>query len=397
MPSMNEGSSRGPVAGIAPPGPAFDRPDDELGEVRDRPMLAATQLPGFAALDPGYNSTRATEVLERSPRPSGASSDIDRRIALQLMASGAALALASCGRPAEEIVPYVNIPERLTPGIPLRFASTLALAGFGRGVIVTSVEGRPIKIDGNPRHPASLGATDVFAEAALLSLYDPDRSKAVRRGTGVYSWDAFEAALRTQLAAERARNGSGLRILTNRISSRTLLAQIDTLLRSFPEAKWYRYEPVDDDAARGGAATAFGRPLSAIPRLADARVVVTLDADPIGPGPEQIRFGRDFISARKPPPYPPPRAGEEASDFLRLYAVESAWSLTGANADHRIALSPQLVHNFALALASALGATIPTGELPAGAARLARIAAADLKSSPKQALVLAGRRQPPEI
>jgi Fe-S-cluster-containing dehydrogenase component len=315
---------------------------------------------------------------------------------LRLMASGAALALASCGRPAEEIVPYVNIPERLTPGIALRFASTLALAGFGRGVIVTSVEGRPIKIDGNPRHPASLGATDVFAEAAVLSLYDPDRSKAVRRGTGVYSWDAFQAALRTQLAAERGRDGSGLRILTNRVTSPTLLAQIDTLLGSFPKAKWYRYEPVDDDAARAGAARAFGRPLSAIPRLADARVAVTLDADPIGPGPEQIRFGHDFISARKSKRAFKSALGP-ASEFLRLYAVESAWSLTGANADHRIALSPQLVHNFALALASALGATVSTGELPAGAARFARAAAADLKSAPGQALVLAGRRQPAEI
>jgi molybdopterin-containing oxidoreductase family iron-sulfur binding subunit len=342
-------------------------------------------------------------------------SDIDRRVALQLMASGAALALASCGRPAEEIVPYVNIPERLTPGIPLRFASTLPLAGFGRGVIVTSVEGRPIKIDGNPRHPASLGATDVFAEAAILSLYDPDRSKAVRSGTGVYSWDAFEAALRPQLAAERGRNGSGLRLLTNRITSPTLLAQIDMLLKSLPEAKWHRYEPVDDDAALAGASRAFGRPLTAIPRLADARVVVTLDADPIGPGPEQIRCGHDFVSARKPPPYPPPsptlaspargggsgrgegREGEKASAFLRLYAVESAWSLTGANADHRIALSPQLVSNFALTLASELGATVPTGELPAGAARFAKVIAADLKSSPGQALVLAGRRQSPEI
>src|SRR5260370_23641470 len=127
--------------------------------------------------------------------------DTDRGAALRLMASGAALALAACGRPAEEIVPYVNIPERLTPGIPLRFASTLALAGFGRGVIVTSVEGRPIKIDGNPRHPASLGATDVFTEAALLSLYDPDRSKAVRKGTGVYSWDGFDACVRRPLGA----------------------------------------------------------------------------------------------------------------------------------------------------------------------------------------------------
>src|SRR5215831_5717230 len=309
-------------------------------------------------------------------------SDIDRRAALRLMVSGAALALASCGRPAEDIVPYVNIPERLTPGIPLRFASTLPLAGFGRGVIVTSVEGRPIKIDGNPRHPASLGATDVFAEAAVLSLYDPDRSKAVRSGTGIYSWDAFEAALRAQLAGERRRGGLGLCILTNRITSPTLLAQIDALLNSFPEAKWYRYEPVDDDAARAGASHAFGRPLSSIPRLADARVAVMLDADPIGPGPEQIRFGHDFIRARK---------SNSESEFLRLYAVESAWSLTGANADHRIALSPELIRNFALALANELGAAVSTGELPHEAATAARIAAADLKSQPGHALVLAGR------
>ncbi len=318
-------------------------------------------------------------------------SPIDRRAALRLMASGVALGLASCGRPTEEVVPYVTVPERLTPGIPLRFATTLPLAGFGRGMIVTSVEGRPIKIEGNPRHPASLGATDVFAEAAVLSLYDPDRAKAVTSGNDVKSWDAFEQALRAQMAAERARNGSGLRLLTSRITSPTLLAQINALLKSLPEARWYRYEPVDDDAARTGAAIAFGRPLSAIPRLADVRAAVALDADPLGPGPAQIRLGRDFISARKPVQNIAP------AEFLRLYAVEPAWSLTGANADHRIALSPQLVRNFALVLASELGAPVATGELPAEAARVARIAAADLKSHPGQALVLAGRTVPPEI
>jgi molybdopterin-containing oxidoreductase family iron-sulfur binding subunit len=304
------------------------------------------------------------------------------------MASGVTLGLASCGRPAEEIVPYVTVPERLTPGIPLRFATTLPLAGFGRGVLVTSREGRPIKIDGNPRHPASLGATDVFAEAAVLSLYDPDRAKAVTNGKDVHSWDAFELALRAQMAAERGRGGSGLRLLTNRITSPTLLAQIGALLKSFPEAKWYRYEPVDDDAACAGSTIAFGRPLSVIPRLADARIAVALDADPIGPGPGQIRLGHDFVSARK---------SRSASEFLRLYAVESAWSLTGANADHRIALSPQFVRNFALALASELGAPVATGELPAEASRAARIAAVDLKSHPGHAVVLAGRTVPPEI
>jgi Fe-S-cluster-containing dehydrogenase component len=324
-----------------------------------------------------------------SPGEQGASgAEVHRRAALQMMAGGAALAFASCGRPSEEIVPYVNVPERLTPGIPLRFASTLALAGFGRGVVVTSIEGRPIKIDGNPRHPTSLGATDVFAEAALLSLYDPDRSQAVTSSKGILSWDAFEKVLRAQMAAEHERNGAGLRLLTNRITSPTLLAQIGSLLRAFPGAKWYRYEPVDDDAARAGATIAFGRPLSAIPRLADARVVVTLDADPIGPGPQQIRFSHDFTSARK--------SASEA-EFLRLYAVETAWSLTGANADHRIALPPPLIRNFSLALAREFGAVVPADELPADAARVAKIAAADLKARPGAALTLAGHSLPPQM
>ncbi|MBO0751703.1 MAG: 4Fe-4S dicluster domain-containing protein [Bradyrhizobiaceae bacterium] len=323
-----------------------------------------------------------------TPASDGPGSKIDRRSALRLMASGVALGLSACGRPAEEIVPYVTVPERLTPGIALRFASTLPLAGFGRGVIVTSVEGRPIKIDGNPRHPASLGATDVFAEAAVLSLYDPDRMKAVTEGNDVNSWDAFEKVLRERLTAERRRGGSGLRLLTNRVTSPTLLAQIDALLKSLPEAKWYRYEPVDDDAARTGAIIAFGRPLTAIPRLAHARIAVALDADPIGPGPEQIRFGHDFANAR--------RSGS-ASQFLRLYAVEPAWSLTGANADHRIRLSPQRIQGFAVALANELGAPVAAGTLPVDTARIAKIAAADLKSQPGHAVVLAGRSLPPDV
>src|ERR1700761_5027075 len=124
---------------------------------------------------------------------------IDRRAALKLFFTGAALALTSCGRPAEEIVPYVELPPGETPGLPMRFASALPLNGYGRGVIVTSVEGRPIKIDGNPLHPASLGATDVFAEATVLSLYDPDRAQAPYSGGLIQSWSAFEAALQPHL------------------------------------------------------------------------------------------------------------------------------------------------------------------------------------------------------
>ncbi len=162
---------------------------------------------------------------------------MDRRAALKLFVSGAALALASCGRPDQEVVPYVEMPERLTPGLPLRFASALPLAGYGRGVIVTSVEGRPIKIDGNPRHPASLGATDVFAEAAVLSLYDPDRSQAPRSGGRIQSWSAFEAALRGQIDQEVSRHGSGLALLTGRVTSPTLIRQIGDLMQTFPASE----------------------------------------------------------------------------------------------------------------------------------------------------------------
>ena len=164
--------------------------------------------------------------------------DINRRAALKLLGGGVALSLTSCGKPAEEIVPYVDQPERVVPGVPLRFATTLDLSGYGRGAIVTSVEGRPIKIEGNPRHPASLGATDVFAEADVLGLYDPDRSKAVRGKTQVESWEAFGDALRAQMAKESARGGAGLRILSGRVTSPTLARQRVTLLKNFSHARW---------------------------------------------------------------------------------------------------------------------------------------------------------------
>ncbi|MGO9942056.1 MAG: hypothetical protein ACLPIC_04695 [Rhodoblastus sp.] len=122
--------------------------------------------------------------------------DLSRRNALKLLAANMAALVAGCGKPPEHILPYVHMPERLTPGVPLQFATTLPLGGYGRGVLCSSVEGRPIKVSGNPLHPASLGATDVFAEADVLGLYDPDRSQACRQDGGLCAWEEVEAALR---------------------------------------------------------------------------------------------------------------------------------------------------------------------------------------------------------
>ena len=315
--------------------------------------------------------------------------ELDRRTALKLLASGIALSLASCGKPVEEIVPYVDQPERLVPGIPLKFATTLDLGGYGRGVIVTSVEGRPIKIEGNPRHPASLGATDVFAEAAVLSLYDPGRSKAVRGPRGIQSWDAFGDALRVQMEKEKGRGGAGLRLVSGRVTSPTLNRQIGDLIKQFPQARWHRYEAVTNDNARNGAVMAFGRPLTPLPRIGEATVILSLDGDFLGAGPLQIANARGFAGARKFDSGP--------DKFLRLYVAESAWSTTGANADHRLAIRPELIRNLALAVFALLRGEKSNVPLPADAQNFAAIVAADLKARIGSAIVMAGNAQPPEV
>ncbi len=314
--------------------------------------------------------------------------DIDRRAAIKMLGTGGlALTLASCGRPPEEIVPYVEMPERLVPGVPLKFATALPFAGYGRGVLATSIDGRPIKIDGNPRHPASLGATDVFAEAAIMDLYDPDRSQAPRNKDTFSTWDAFALVLHRQMEAEKTRGGAGLRIVSGRITSPTLLRQINGLLKAFPQARWYSYEAVSDDNAVAGSVMAHGKRLAAIPRIGDAAVVLALDADPLGPGLQQIAQARAFSRRRR---------RREADPFIRLYTVEPEWTLTGANSDHRLALHPHEIKNFASAVAAALtGGSAP--ELPREAEHFAKTVAADLKAHRGKALITVGRRQPPEV
>ena len=220
----------------------------------------------------------------------------------------------------------------------------------------------------------------------MLSLYDPDRSRTILRDGAITSPEAFRLALQHQLDLMRARGGEGFRLLTGRVTSPTLLRQIDELLQKFPNARWHAYEPIDDDNALAGAALAFGRPLRTLPRLERARVVVALDADPLGAGPDQLRNSRGFAARRNP----------QGGDFSRIYSIEAAPTLTGAKADHRIALQPQLISEVAVAIAHAMGATIREASLPDLALRMAKQAAADLSSNRGSSLVLAGRALSPE-
>ena len=197
----------------------------------------------------------------------------------------------------------------------------MPLGGVATGLLVESHEGRPTKIEGNPLHPGSLGASDVFAQAAVLGLYDPDRSQTLTNLGEIRPWSAFLGAMRAALTAQQPLKGAGLRILTESVSSPTLAAQIRELLARFPSAKWHQWDPASRDNARAGAKLAFGEYVDAQYRF-DQRRRHPRRSTPTSSacGPGALRYARDFAARRRP---------EDAERMNRLYAFESMPTSTG--------------------------------------------------------------------
>ena len=336
----------------------------------------------------GQPDVRA-RIHELVPHPSLLDPGLDRRGFLRLLGASLALAgLGACSRPPQqEIVPWVRHPDQLPPALPRFYASTLACAGDVAGVLVETHQGRPTKIEGNPAHPMSLGATSPAMQAAVLELWDPDRSQAPLHEGVAASWDDFRAQAAT-LAARYVHDGRGLHVLGGRIDSPTLAAQRGAWLARFPGSRWYQYEAIDEDSALAGALLALGTPLRARYRFDQAKVVLALEADFLGSQPGALRHARDFIGSRKP----------EADDFNRLYVVEASPSLTGAKADHRWPLASARVGTFALELGELLGLPDVHATQSSGiSARRLRALAQDLEAQRGRALVLAGRAQPPWV
>ncbi len=324
--------------------------------------------------------------------PSGASEWTDafsRRDFLKLM--GASLALAGLGactkQPIERIVPYVRQPEEVIPGKPLFFATAMQLGGYASGILVESHEGRPTKIEGNPDHPASLGATSIFGQAAVLDLYDPDRSQSVTHEGEISSWEAFLAQMSDALRQQQAGQGAGLRLLTGTITSPTLASQIQVLLAKFPRAKWHQFEPLGRDSVRGGALMAFGEDVETQYHFDKADVVLSLDSDFLFSHPGSLRFTRGFTDRR--------RVSAGRGGMNRLYSVESTPSITGSMADHRLPLRASEVEAFAQALAAELARAGGGGGGPHG--EWMAPLAADLQANRGKSLVIAGEQQPPAV
>jgi molybdopterin-containing oxidoreductase family iron-sulfur binding subunit len=311
----------------------------------------------------------------------------ERRAFLKVMAASLALATAGCsGPPQEVIVPYVRMPEMMVPGKPLYYATSFMHGGYAQGVLVESEMGRPTKVEGNPGHPASLGATGVFAQASVLQLWDPDRSQTVYSGDTLSTWEAFKAALRSQRAQWDADGGAGLRILTGTTTSPTLAEQIGGLLMRYPQARWHCHDPLHDDAGFEAARLAFGAPADMLYRFDRAAIILSVDADPFADSPGSIGYARAFLNNR--------RNGSPQFD-KRLYAIEASPQLLGALADNRLSMPPHDIERTIWRIASRLG--MASGDLsaipPASDARAAKwedVLVKRLAAHRGQSLIVAG-------
>jgi MoCo/4Fe-4S cofactor protein with predicted Tat translocation signal len=306
-------------------------PGKHLDRATVEQQLAATKGPEYwRSLEELAGSAEFREMMHRE-FPKGASEWLDavsRRGFLQLMGASLAMAgMTGCTKmPVEEIVPYVRQPEQVIPGRPQFYATAFTLSGYANPLLVESHLGRPTKIEGNPLHPASLGGTDIFAQASILGMYDPDRLQAVTHLGDVDSWASFNNAIRGPLAIQKALSGAGIRILTPTISSPTFKDQMQAFVAMYPQAKWHVYEPINRDNVLEGAKLAFGQPVETRYDFSKADVIVSLDADFLYAGfPGNTRYIRDFASKRNPD-----------AEMSRLYVIESTPSSTGVKADHRL-------------------------------------------------------------
>jgi molybdopterin-containing oxidoreductase family iron-sulfur binding subunit len=313
-----------------------------------------------------------------------------RRDFLKLMSASMALAgLTACTKqPLEPIVPYVRQPEEITLGKPLFFATANTVGGYAVPVLAESHEGRPTKIEGNPQHPATLGGTDVFTQASILGLYDPDRSQTVMLDNEIRTWGAFVGALANPLAAQKAVQGAGLRLLTRSTTSPTLGAQIKQFLETYPQAKWVQYDPAGRDNVRAGSQLAFGQYVDTQYNFEKADVILSLDGDFLSSGFAGFhKYARQFSARRSP---------DLKEKMVRFYAAESTPTNTGGKADHRIPMRATEIESFARAVSAGLG-----NGGPAVASKdwgdYASMIANDLQKHKGAAVVVVGDNQPPAV
>ena len=354
-------------------GKSYWRSLDELADTEEFRTFLAEEFPGYSSLDMLLGSA-------------------SRRRFLKIM--GASLAfggLTGCRRWIKrEIAPYASRPEGHMPGVTEQYATVMEVAGTAWPLLVTSFDGRPIKVEGNPEHPASRGAANVYAQAGILEMYDPQRSRSVMKSTGesrqAETWDNFDSFAQKHFAGLKNSRGKGLAVLSESSISPSYIRLKAKFINSFPEATWTEYEPLGFYNQVLGARKAYGQPLRTHLKLDKADIIVSLDADLLGTHPDSLRLARDWAVGRN-------RA--DKGTMSRMYMAEGAFTLTGSNADNRLALAPSKIAPLALAILR----KVTGGEVkaPAGTGAFVNAVAADLKNNAGRSVIVAGPGQSPQV
>jgi Fe-S-cluster-containing dehydrogenase component len=358
-----------------------------------------------ASLDEARQNNLVTLRRRRGADDGIVDAPVGRRGFMFFAGAAAALFAEGCARrPVEKILPYSKAPEQILPGVPAHFATVRAQRGEALGLVVESHEGRPTKVEGNPDHPASLGSTDAVAQASIFDIYDPDRGthplRGTRGGAGYTHAEAEWADVDNMLAdigrLHLADGGARLRFLCEPSISPTFIRLRDAVRGRYPKAVFHTYTPVHDGNARAGAKLAFGQAVNVVCDYAQAKVILSLDADFLGQETGAVRATRGFATGRRPK--------SPADGMNRLYVVEPAFTVTGMNADHRLRLAAQDVGRYALALAKELSEKhgVELGAVAAAAkADVAGISdkwlaavAKDLAAARGKSVIVAGSRQP---
>jgi MoCo/4Fe-4S cofactor protein with predicted Tat translocation signal len=358
---------------------------DKLARAKSGPQYWRC-LEDLAQTDGFYEMLHREFPRQASVLPEGAS----RRDFMKLMSASLALAgLSACVKqPLEPIVPYVRQPQEIVLGKPLFFASAMPFGGYATPVLVESHEGRPTKVDGNPEHPAGLGGSDVFVQASILDMYDPDRSQTITYLGEMNTWSGFNIALKGALNSQKAVKGGGLRILSHTVGSPTMASLMDQVQTAYPEAKWVQYEPLNRDNVRAGAKLAFGQYVETRYNLDKADVILTLDGDFLSSGfPGFLYYARSFAVKRNP---------DLKEKMARFYAIESTPTNTAGKADHRLPVRASEVEQLARAIASELGVGGGAAAKPEHQKFVAALVK-DLQAHRGAAVVIPGDNQPPAV
>ncbi|HON66771.1 MAG TPA: TAT-variant-translocated molybdopterin oxidoreductase, partial [Phycisphaerae bacterium] len=351
------------------------------GKAYWRSLDELAQTPEFRAFVENEFPNHAAELLSPS-----------RRQFLKIMGASFAFAgLTGCRRwPEEKVAPFAYRPPGRVPGVPNQFATTWELGGSATGVLVTSFDGRPVKIEGNPLHPASLGAASAQAQASVLELYDPDRARfllrrhepAHRSAYTVSTWDEFLETAKPLFAELRKNGGAGLAVLSDAASGPSMVEMKRRWREAFPQSGWYEYEPISWDNQREGARLAFGRPLRMLLDLSKADVIVSLGADLLGTHPDALKYARQWSERRK--------LNKPDATMNRLYVAESTYSITGSVADHREPMPSGKLAGLLREIERGLAGEPNIDPFP-------RAIAADLRAASGRSIIVAGYDQPPEV